>query len=149
MRTSSYSFQRRRAQNRDSQQAYRIRKEEYVQGLQGEIVDLHLRHRDLWQSYLAQGRRVGLLREVTADLTSEIATMRHRQGLVSPVVFDNTNTLHDDQGCGLAPGIANVPRQNFVHPSQPSQASGASGNMVTRMANMGFGHNLQVPAKLS
>ncbi|EXJ56484.1 hypothetical protein A1O7_06828 [Cladophialophora yegresii CBS 114405] len=89
---------RRRAQNRESQQAYRQRKEEYIQGLQEQILALHLRHRDLWQSYLSQGRRVGLLREVVADLASEIAILKERQGRgVRPTSNNGKQPLQGDQ----------------------------------------------------
>jgi hypothetical protein len=50
----------------------------YIESLQTQLVNLHLLHRDLWQSYLSQGRRLGLLREVVADLTLEIAVLRGR-----------------------------------------------------------------------
>ncbi|OAP63984.1 hypothetical protein AYL99_03211 [Fonsecaea erecta] len=75
---------RRRAQNRESQQAYRHRKEDYIHKLQKEIVDLHLRHRDLWQSYYSQDRRLSLLREVAADLTMEVNVLRTRQSQNQP-----------------------------------------------------------------
>ncbi|OAL18676.1 hypothetical protein AYO20_11717 [Fonsecaea nubica] len=70
---------RRRAQNRESQQAYRHRREDYIHNLQSRIVDLHLRHRDLWQSYYSQDRRLSLLREVAADLSMEVNVLRRRQ----------------------------------------------------------------------
>ncbi|OAL18334.1 hypothetical protein AYO22_10750 [Fonsecaea multimorphosa] len=70
---------RRRAQNRESQQAYRHRREDYIQRLQSQIVALHLRHRDLCQSYYSQDRRLSLLREVAADLTTEVSMLRRRQ----------------------------------------------------------------------
>ncbi|OCT49346.1 hypothetical protein CLCR_05109 [Cladophialophora carrionii] len=103
---------RRRAQNRESQQAYRQRKEEYILRLQDQILALHLRHRDLWQSYLAQGRRVGLLKEVVADLASEIAILRERQGrggLLAP--SHEKLLLQPGQECILTASGPSVPQQ--------------------------------------
>ncbi|OQU94109.1 hypothetical protein CLAIMM_00520 [Cladophialophora immunda] len=75
---------RRRAQNRESQQAYRHRREDYIHSLRSQIVDLHLRHRDLWQSYYSQDRRLSLLREVAADLTMEVTVLRRGQSQSQP-----------------------------------------------------------------
>src|SRR5258708_33057856 len=45
------SHQRRRAQNRASQRAFRERKEKHVKGLEHQLEDLHEKHQDLLQSF--------------------------------------------------------------------------------------------------
>ncbi|KAJ9615208.1 hypothetical protein H2200_001282 [Cladophialophora chaetospira] len=134
---------RRRAQNRDSQQAYRQRREEYIQGLQGQIVDLHLRHRDLWSSYLSQGRRVGLLREVAADLGSEIMTLRQRQGQASPVASDNVVVSQGEQSYAMTASGFSDPRHTTAgaNLNPGTRGSAAPGTRV-----MGAGKGLQVPS---
>ncbi|KIW92353.1 uncharacterized protein Z519_07337 [Cladophialophora bantiana CBS 173.52] len=104
---------RRRAQNRESQQAYRHRREDHIQNLQRQIVYLHLQHRDLWQSFCLQDKRLGLLREVVADLTMEVSVLRGRrpqQQQQQQLTQDESLLLEDECDCGIASNDPLYPR---------------------------------------
>lgn len=85
--------QRRRAQNRASQRAFRERKEKHVKGLEHQLEELHEKHQDLLQSYSKQVDEVSRLNARIAHLSSELSTIRHCQDptfneVVLPERFD-------------------------------------------------------------
>ena len=85
--------QRRRAQNRASQRAFRERKEKHVKGLEHQLEDLHEKHQDLLQSYTRQADEVTKLNNRIAELTSELGTLRSCQDqtfseMLMPEKFD-------------------------------------------------------------
>jgi hypothetical protein len=51
-----------------------------VQDIQGRLLSLHLQHRELLHSYQAQTKRVGILKDVVSDLTTEITALKGRTG---------------------------------------------------------------------
>ena len=69
-------FQRRRAQNRASQRAFRERKERHVKGLEHQLEDLHDKHQDLLQSYSRKADEVAKLNARIAELNSEIEALQ-------------------------------------------------------------------------
>ena len=71
--------QRRRAQNRASQRAFRERKEIHVKGLQGQLEQLHETHQDLLQTYNKQSKQVKDLNTKIAKLVAELDACRSRQ----------------------------------------------------------------------
>lgn len=71
--------QRRRAQNRASQRAFRERKEKHLKGLEHQLEDLHEKHQDLLQSYTRQADEVTKLNNRIAELTAELGTLRSCQ----------------------------------------------------------------------
>jgi AP-1-like factor len=73
---TNISFQRRRAQNRASQRAFRERKEKHVKGLEHQLEDLHEKHQDLLQSYTRQADEVTKLNHRIAELNSELQTLQ-------------------------------------------------------------------------
>jgi predicted nuclease with TOPRIM domain len=68
--------QRRRAQNRASQRAFRERKEKHVKGLEHQLEDLHEKHQDLLQSYARQTDEVSKLNNRISELDAELTTLR-------------------------------------------------------------------------
>lgn len=68
--------QRRRAQNRASQRAFRERKEKHVKGLEHQLEDLHSKHQDLLHSYTRQADEVAKLNSRIAELNSELQTLQ-------------------------------------------------------------------------
>jgi len=68
--------QRRRAQNRASQRAFRERKEKHVKGLEHQLEDLHEKHQDLLQSYTRQADEVTKLTARIAELNAELEALR-------------------------------------------------------------------------
>lgn len=86
-------MQRRRAQNRASQRAFRERKEKHVKGLEHQLEDLHEKHQDLLQSYSRQADEVAKLNSKIAELASEIDMLRSQSDvsfseLLTPEKFD-------------------------------------------------------------
>lgn len=71
------SLQRRRAQNRASQRAFRERKEKHVKGLEHQLEDLHEKHQDLLQSYNRQADEVSRLNGKISELTQELSALRN------------------------------------------------------------------------
>lgn len=71
--------QRRRAQNRASQRAFRERKEKHVKGLEHQLEELHEKHQDLLQSYSKQVDEVSRLNARIAHLSAELSAMQHCQ----------------------------------------------------------------------
>lgn len=71
--------QRRRAQNRASQRAFRERKEKHVKGLEHQLEELHEKHQDLLQSYSKQVDEVSRLNARIAQLSAELSAVRHCQ----------------------------------------------------------------------
>jgi len=94
--------QRRRAQNRASQRAFRERKEKHVKGLEHQLEDLHEKHQDLLQSYTRQADEVGKLNNRIAELTAELNALRSCQDqsfsdMLMPDKFDKFDAFsaHD------------------------------------------------------
>jgi AP-1-like transcription factor len=86
-------WQRRRAQNRASQRAFRERKEKHVKGLEHQLEDLHDKHQDLLSSYSRQADEVSKLNARIQDLTSELEMIRSSNDmsfseLLTPEKFD-------------------------------------------------------------
>jgi AP-1-like transcription factor len=74
--TTLTSTQRRRAQNRASQRAFRERKEKHVKGLEHQLEDLHEKHQDLLQSYTRQADEVTKLNDRIAELNAELQALQ-------------------------------------------------------------------------
>lgn len=78
------SLQRRRAQNRASQRAFRERKEKHVQHLEHELEELETKHRTLAQSYTDLDSTAAKLRQEVKQLRSELETVKgSREGSVA------------------------------------------------------------------
>lgn len=87
------TLQRRRAQNRASQRAFRERKEKHVKGLEHQLEELHEKHQDLLQSYSKQADEVSRLNGRIAQLSAELSVVRHCQNstfneVILPERFD-------------------------------------------------------------
>lgn len=85
--------QRRRAQNRASQRAFRERKEKHVKSLEHQLEDLHEKHQDLLQSYSKQVDEVSRLNAKITELSAEINIVQNCQDadygeLMMPGKFD-------------------------------------------------------------
>lgn len=85
--------QRRRAQNRASQRAFRERKEKHVKGLEHQLEELHEKHQDLLQSYSKQVVEVSRLHARVAQLSAELNIIRNFQDpalteMMLPAKFD-------------------------------------------------------------
>ena len=72
-------YQRRRAQNRASQRAFRERMEKYANNLGHQVEELHEKHQSLLQSYDKQADQVSQLNSYIAELSTELITMRQYQ----------------------------------------------------------------------
>lgn len=72
--------QRRRAQNRASQRAFRERKEKHVKGLESQLEALNERHQDLLVSYTKQATHAARLSAQIAQLQAQIKTL-HSPGI--------------------------------------------------------------------
>jgi hypothetical protein len=68
--------QRRRAQNRASQRAFRERKERHVKGLESQLELLHEKHQDLLCSYNRQAEGIEKLNSKIAKLTGDLSRLR-------------------------------------------------------------------------
>ncbi|KAL8776705.1 MAG: hypothetical protein Q9213_008164 [Squamulea squamosa] len=90
--------QRRRAQNRASQRAFRERKEKHVQHLETELSNLESKFRDLKTSHTTLGETNEALKAEVEQLREEIKTMRV---LSVPNEFDRFEGL----GVGMADGV--------------------------------------------
>ncbi|KAI4281595.1 MAG: hypothetical protein L6R38_003573 [Xanthoria sp. 2 TBL-2021] len=77
-------FQRRRAQNRASQRAFRDRKEKHVQHLETELSNLESKFRDLKNSHTTLGETNEALKSEVEQLREEIKTMRVLSTGMSP-----------------------------------------------------------------
>lgn len=87
------TLQRRRAQNRASQRAFRERKEKHVKGLEHQLEELHEKHQDLLQSYTKQADEVSRLKARIVQLSAELSVVRHCQNptfneVILPERFD-------------------------------------------------------------
>ena len=71
-------MQRRRAQNRASQRAFRERKERHVRGLKAALETLGDKHRKLLGSYSQQSEAAMTLKSRIAELNAQIATFSVR-----------------------------------------------------------------------
>lgn len=80
IKTNQSLLQRRRAQNRASQRAFRERKEKHVQHLENELETLESKHTSLEKSYSeCEGSRAQLQRECN-ELREELARLRGAGG---------------------------------------------------------------------
>ena len=76
--------QRRRAQNRASQRAFRERKEKHVQHLEHELEELETKHQDLSRSYTDLDRTHAKLKQEVKQLRSELESVKSsREGSVN------------------------------------------------------------------
>ena len=76
--------QRRRAQNRASQRAFRERKEKHVQHLEHELEELETKHQNLSQSYTDLDRTHAKLKQEVKQLRSELESVKSsREGSVN------------------------------------------------------------------
>ena len=76
--------QRRRAQNRASQRAFRERKEKHVQHLEHELEELETKHQNLSRSYTDLDSRHGKLKQEVKQLRSELESVKSsREGSVN------------------------------------------------------------------
>lgn len=77
------SLQRRRAQNRASQRAFRERKEKHVQHLEEQLEDLETKHRTLAKSYTDLDSTHDKLKREVKQLRGELASLKSsREGSV-------------------------------------------------------------------
>ena len=76
--------QRRRAQNRASQRAFRERKEKHVQHLEHELEELETKHQNLSRSYTDLDRTHAQLKQEVKQLRSELESVKSsREGSVN------------------------------------------------------------------
>jgi chromosome segregation ATPase len=76
--------QRRRAQNRASQRAFRERKEKHVQHLEHELEELENKHRTLEKSYTDLGSTHAQLKQEVKQLRSELDSVKSsREGSIT------------------------------------------------------------------
>ncbi|KAJ9293141.1 transcriptional regulator family: bZIP [Paecilomyces variotii] len=80
-------LQRRRAQNRASQRAFRERKEKHVKGLENQLRDLHEKHQALINSYSRQADEVRRLNERIKSLLVELDILRTNEASLSESLF--------------------------------------------------------------
>lgn len=78
------SHQRRRAQNRKSQRAFRERKDRHVKSLEAELSNLHMRYSTLLHNHELQSEEVVALRTRLAELMA----MREQQSPAFELQFD-------------------------------------------------------------
>ena len=71
--------QRRRAQNRASQRAFRERKERHVKNLEQQLEDLHQRYQDLLRCYDEQKEEIYNLKEQLHEVSSDSVPLRASQ----------------------------------------------------------------------
>lgn len=77
-------LQRRRAQNRASQRAFRERKEKHVQHLEHELEELENKHRTLEKSYTDLDSTHAQLKQEVKQLRSELESVKSsREGSIS------------------------------------------------------------------
>jgi hypothetical protein len=93
--TPSSGQERRRAQNRSAQRAFRIRKIQRAKNLEEDLAVLISEHGNLLTSYMRQGDELNGLRTRIANLQNELAQLRMSQGrdldfggMVTPDQFD-------------------------------------------------------------
>jgi signal transduction protein with GAF and PtsI domain len=71
--------QRRRAQNRVSQQAFRERKEAYILGMKKQLGTLTVKHAELTSYYMQQCQIIEQLHTRMAEINAELNTLRSAQ----------------------------------------------------------------------
>jgi len=76
-------LQRRRAQNRVSQRAFRERKERYVKSLERQLEELRQKHQKLLQSYSQKAEEAIRLNTRVAELGSEAVCLQSSRNLSS------------------------------------------------------------------
>ena len=87
------SPQRRRAQNRASQRAFRERKEKHVQHLEQELETLETKHRTLTKSYTELDSTHAILKQEVQQLRSELQNLKSSREssvaeIAQPSIFD-------------------------------------------------------------
>lgn len=113
--------QRRRAQNRASQRAFRERKEKHVKGLENQLRDLHEKHQALLHSYSRQADEVRRLNERIKTLSVELDLLRANE-------MSLAETLVPDKFDAVAyPHFVYGPPESYY-------------NMKLNTNNMRFGH---------
>lgn len=135
--TNIASEQRRRAQNRASQRAFRERKEKHVKGLEHQLEDLYEKHQDLLQSYTRQAEEVAKLNTRIAELNAELTSLRpysshpphshsHLQDqsfseMLMPDKFEKFDafsahdTLYDEPECSFDNNTVNLDSEVSIH----------------------------------
>ena len=89
-------FQRRRAQNRASQRAFRDRKEKHVLRLEHELEELENKHRTLARSYTDLGSTAAKLRQEVKQLHSELDIVKgSREGSVNNELSQQSQNFFD------------------------------------------------------
>lgn len=84
--------QRRRAQNRASQRAFRERKEKHVQHLEHELEELEAKHQNLSRSYTDLDSTYGKLKQEVKQLRNELESVKSsREGSVNENAQPNSN----------------------------------------------------------
>lgn len=96
-RTNSGFLQRRRAQNRASQRAFRERKEKHVQRLEQQLEDLETKHRELTKSYTDLDSTHDKLQREAKQLREELDLFKSSKehslmGIMEPTLFDPFTT---------------------------------------------------------
>ena len=123
--------QRRRAQNRASQRAFRERKEKHVKGLERQLEDLHEKHQDLLQSYTRQADEVTRLNNRIVDLNGELNTLRNCQDqsfseMLMPDKFDKfdafsaTDMLYNGPDCYFDKNAVDLNSEFALHSFEDS-----------------------------
>lgn len=69
-------LQRRREQNRQSQRAYRDRKDKHQRELEAQIAGWKQKHEKLTKSYATQAEQVSQLKAQVEDLNSQIVSLQ-------------------------------------------------------------------------
>lgn len=101
-------LQRRRAQNRASQRAFRERKEKHVKLLEDQLQLLHDQHHSLLHSYSQQTMKVSELNEQIEKLTSELNFLRSSYNELS------TPFAGGGSGVYLPENLADASSSNFL-----------------------------------
>jgi FtsZ-binding cell division protein ZapB len=92
-RTDVGPLQRRRAQNRASQRAFRERKEKHVQRLEQQLEELETKHRELTKSYTDLDSTHDQLKREAKQLRGELDLLKSSReqsllGIMEPTLFD-------------------------------------------------------------
>lgn len=103
--------QRRRAQNRASQRAFRERKERHVKGLEHQLELLNEKHQDLLCTYNKQSEGVAKLNRRIAQLTADLKALK----------------------ASSTPSPLEVPRSNMAVPTVQTTTSSSSNSRVNQL----------------
>lgn len=118
--------QRRRAQNRASQRAFRERREKHVKGLEHQLETLNEKHQDLLQSYMSQADNITKLTDRLSRLRAEVKTLKFEQKMApldanqQPLTMQNFDAFASVQVVDQSPVLYDGDDGVFYGGYQPS-----------------------------